>query len=212
MPVDIHLKQRPLYQRAQYEKRGLGSFYWKYRDKISLSYLNDQNAIMLDIGCGEGVTLETARLLFPQSRCIGIDGLIENLSICRAHHLNVIGGDVYHLPLQNETVDYVLFLEVIEHLVNPEMALIEIHRILKSGGKLVMVFPHDAIFRIARLLTFRFKEAFYDAGHVRQWRPADAKKMLNLYGFKVLEQKSIPFVVWPFSLHHLIFSEKERVS
>jgi SAM-dependent methyltransferase len=134
----------------------------------------------------------------------------ENLSICRAHHLNVIGGDLYRLPLQNETIDCVLFLEVIEHLFNPEIAMIELHRILKSGGKLVMVFPNDAAFKVARLLTFRFKEAFYDPGHVRQWTPADAKKLLNSYGFKVIEQKNIPFIIWRLSLHHVIFCEKER--
>jgi ubiquinone/menaquinone biosynthesis C-methylase UbiE len=209
MPVDINLKQKPLYQRAQYEKGGLGRLYWKYRDKVALSYLNDQDATVVDIGCGEGVTLETASRLFPEKFCIGIDGLVENLSICRVSHLHVIGGDVYRLPIKNEAIDCILFLEVIEHLEEPERAMMEMHRILKPKGRLVVVFPNDFMFKMARIMTLKLKESFYDPGHIRQWTPISSKKIANRNGFKVVERKSIPFSIWSISLHHLMVCEKE---
>jgi SAM-dependent methyltransferase len=209
MPVDINLKQKPLYQRAQYEKGGLGRLYWEYRDKIALSYLNDKDTTIVDVGCGEGVTLEKVSRLYPEKCCIGVDSLIENLFICRAHRLEVIGGDAYRLPIKNGAIDCILFLEVIEHLEESERAMVEMHRILKPEGRLVMVFPNDFIFKMARIMTLKLKEAFYDPGHIRQWTPGTARKMVRRNGFKVIERKSIPFSIWSISLHHVMVCEKE---
>ena len=209
MPVDIKAKYEPLYQREQYRKRGIGHIYWDYRDKIALSYLDEPDRNIADLGCGEGITLEKISRLFPIRDCLGIDGLMENLLICTSHKLKVVGGDIYHLPLQKGSFDCALLLEVIEHLSNPEMAILEIHRILKPLGKLIIIFPNDAMFKIARMLTFKFKEAAFDPGHVRQWFPKDIKKFLQHYGFRILKQKNIPFFIWPLSLHHLIVCEIE---
>ncbi|MDP3096780.1 MAG: class I SAM-dependent methyltransferase [Syntrophales bacterium] len=210
MPVDINLKQKPIYQRAQYDKGGIGRIYWNYRDKLALSCIGERDARVVDVGCGEGVTLEKVSRLYPEKCCIGVDGLKENLFICRAHRLAVMGGDVYQLPIKNESVDYILLLEVIEHLSDPEKAIVEMRRILRPMGKLVMVFPNDAVFKIARILTLRLKEAFYDPGHITQWTPGAAKELANRHGFKVIERKSIPFFIWRFSLHHLLICEKEN--
>ena len=212
MPVDIRAKQKPLYQREQYENGGIGRIYWNYRDQLALSYLGDQDARVIDVGCGEGLTLEKANRLFPEKSFIGVDGLKDNLLICNEHHLEVMGGDVYQLPLKNDAIDYILFLEVIEHLADPERAVAEMHRILRPQGKLVMVFPHDAVFKAARVLTLKLKEAFYDPGHIRQWTPGSAKTLVNRHGFKVVEQSNIPFSIWTFSLHHLMVCEKNEIS
>ena len=210
MPVDITLKETPIYQIEQYNKGGIGKLYWNYRDKAALSYLGKRDTRVIDIGCGEGITLEKVSRMFPEKCCIGVDGLQENLFICRAHHLEVIGGDIYQLPIKNETFDYILFLEVIEHLCDPESAMVEMHRILKPQGKLVMVFPNDPVFKITRILTLKLKEAFYDPGHITQWTPETAEELANRHGFIVLEQKSIPFLIWRFSLHHLMVCEKAK--
>ena len=97
MPVDIHLKQKPLYQREQYENGGIGRIYWNHRDRLSLSYLGDQDTRIVDVGCGEGLTLEKANRLFPEKSFIGVDGLKDNLFICSEHHLEVIDSEVYIL-------------------------------------------------------------------------------------------------------------------
>jgi SAM-dependent methyltransferase len=209
MPVDIHLKHAPIYQREQYDKGGIGRLYWDYRDKLALACVGEKDVRVADLGCGEGITLEKAGRLFPEKCFIGIDGLEENLFICRKHLLNVAAGDVYRLPFRNEALDFIFLLEVIEHLAEPERALTEIHRVLRPQGKMVIIFPHDVIFKIARIVTLRLKEAFYDPGHITQWTPVAARKYANRHGFKVTLERSIPFLFWPLSLHHLLVCEKE---
>jgi len=46
-----------LSQRTQYSKGGISRKYWDYRDQRIFSYIKNERRI-LDIGCGEGITLQ----------------------------------------------------------------------------------------------------------------------------------------------------------
>lgn len=208
VPVDVNLpKENVIYQREQYQKGGIGRWYWDYRDREILKFIDDRKTIV-DIGCGEGILLEKIVQRFTQKTAIGIDASIENVSICKTHNLKVYAGSVYELPLDDSSCDCVLFIEVIEHLDDPEKAIKEIYRVLNKDGKLILLFPHDSMFKLVRILTFKYKEAFYDAGHVRQFNPKDMERMLETASFRVLLKKNLPFYLWMISLHCLIVAKK----
>ena len=208
MPVDVNLpNEGMIYQREQYQKGGIGRRYWDYRDEKILGCIGLEKEIV-DIGCGEGILLEKLIQRFPDAKVSGIDPSPENVSICRKHGLDVYAGSAYELPLESASVDCVLFIEVIEHLKHPELAIREIHRILKKDGRLVLLFPQDSIFKLARLLTFKFKEAFYDAGHVKQWYPTEMIEFLRLASFETIYKRNLPFHLWLISLHCLIVARK----
>ena len=162
----------------------------------------------MDIGCGEGITLEKLIKRFPDKTIKGIDYIQENIEICRKHGLPVEQGSVYDLKINDNSIDCVIFLEVIEHLTDYKKALREIFRVLKTDGSLIMIFPNDKIFKIARILTFKFKEAFYNPGHVKQWTPKKMKRALEQLRFKVLKIENMPFYFWFSSLHCLIVAQK----
>lgn len=197
-----------IFQRAQYAKGGVGRRYWDYRDHIALSMLASSDQIIIDIGCGEGITLEKMIKRFPDSQVFGVDCMPENVDICRQYGLPVRKGNVYALDFESDSIDAVLFMEVIEHLQFPEKALCEICRILKPGGQLVVVFPNDTLFKLARLLTLKFRETFYNAGHLKQWSPQEIRRCLKDRGFSVVRTRLIPFFLWPLSLHGIISALK----
>ena len=87
-------------------------------------------------------------------------------------------------------------------------ALTELHCALRPGGRLILIFPNDRMFKIARLGMAKFREAFYDPGHVKQWTPVTIKKELTNAGFSVIHRQNLPFGVWPYCLHHLVVGEK----
>lgn len=100
-------------------------------------------------------------------------------------------------------------MDVIEHLERPEKVLEEVFQALKPGGSLVLIFPNDRMFFLSRLIFCKFKEAFYDSGHVKKWNPKEMKGLLEKTGFKISHRMNLPFFFWSVSLYHLIQAYKE---
>ena len=50
-------------------------------------------------------------------------------------------GDILNLPIEDESFDYVLCTEVLEHVFNPIEAIKELTRICKKGGKIIITTP-----------------------------------------------------------------------
>lgn len=196
-----------LSQRVQYGKGGISRKYWDYRDESIFSYIKNERRI-LDIGCGEGITLQKLLYRFPEKDISGIDVSRANVEICKKYGLPVKQGSVYDLEFGNESFDCCILTEVIEHLEYPLKAVQEIYRVLRKSGLLILLFPNDFTFKLARILTLKFREAFYDYKHLRQWTPGEIREILTGKGFLIVEQRSIPFHFWHYSLHHLVAARK----
>lgn len=96
------------------------------------------NAIVCDIGCGDGKLLFSIKNKIREG--IGIDKKIKE---GKYDNLLFIKQDIdgYKLEINSEYVDVVLLLAVLEHLRNPKNTLKEIYRILKPGGILILTTP-----------------------------------------------------------------------
>jgi SAM-dependent methyltransferase len=209
MPVHFDLpSEGMIYQRYQYEKGGIGRRYWDYRDNAVFSFIRGEDKVVLDIGCGEGITLEKLAKDRYSKTPIGIDLSPENAAICKSFGLPVVYGSAYDLPFFREYFDVCLMMESIEHMDDPSRAVREAHRVLQYGGRLIAITPHDRNFLLSRLATMKIKEAFYDPGHLRLWRPRDLHELFSACGFTVIHQRNIPFVFWLTSLHHIIVGQK----
>jgi ubiquinone/menaquinone biosynthesis C-methylase UbiE len=201
--------QETLFQRQQYAKGGVGRWYWDLRDDAFLCEIPAKASTVLDAGCGEGITLEKLVHRFPDKKVTGVDLLDENVAICREHRLPVSKGTISKLDLPDGSIDCCILAEVIEHVENSEAVFRELWRVMKSGARLIIVFPNDAVFKVARLATLKIKEAFYDPGHVRQWTPGAMKKALEQCGFRVEKTKCTPFKFWTICLHGITVAVKQ---
>jgi ubiquinone/menaquinone biosynthesis C-methylase UbiE len=196
-----------LLQREQYAKGGIGRWYWDLRDERTLSCIGPEKDI-LDLGCGEGITLEKILRRFPDRHVLGIDYAGEKIRICQERHLPARQGSAYALDLEDQSWDCCLLLEVIEHLEEPQKALREVHRVLRKGGLFLLIFPHDWLFKAARLGFLKFKEAFAPSGHVKQWTPEEMRRTLKGVGFEIQAEVCMPFGFWWCSLHCLMVARK----
>jgi len=104
----------------------------------------------LDLGTGTGRIL---RLFAPQTaQGVGVDSSREMLAIARAsvedarmRHLQMRHGDIYALPFSNDYADFVTIHQVLHYLDEPGRALAEAARVLKPGGRMLIVdfAPHE---------------------------------------------------------------------
>jgi ubiquinone/menaquinone biosynthesis C-methylase UbiE len=105
---------------------------------------------LVDLGTGTGRILE---LFSTQARHLyGIDSSRDMLAIARASlekhglkHAELRQADVYALPLSDATADVVTIHQVLHFLDEPQKALFEARRIMKSDAKLLVVdfAPHQ---------------------------------------------------------------------
>ena len=102
---------------------------------------------IVDLGCGGGKNAEGLLRRYPNSKVTGVD--YSPLSVEQTGKLNkdeilkgrfsVIQGDVSSLPLTNETYDFATAFETIYFWPGPLESFKEVSRILKPGGKFLIV-------------------------------------------------------------------------
>jgi len=96
---------------------------------------------LLDVGCGNGQFL--ARMRKIGWEVIGVELDKQAVDVAR----DMLGIYVYHGSLEEakfseDSFDAITMHHVIEHLFDPIGTLKECHRLLKPGGKLVVVTPN----------------------------------------------------------------------
>jgi len=118
---------------------------------------------VLDFGCGA----RPYESLFNVDRYIGLD--IESSGHPPEGKCPDIYYDGKHIPLDDESINHVFSAEVFEHVFNVPELFIEIHRVLRPGGTLIMTCPfvwplHEEPYDFARYTPYALKSLLSDAG------------------------------------------------
>lgn len=115
---------------------------WRFERRIKEIEKFKLNGKMLDVGCGNGYFLQAAKERGWD--CTGVEFSKNNVNFAIENFgLNIIEGDVESIKFEENTFDVVVLNDVIEHLHDPMNTLLEINRILKNEG-IVVIFTMDA--------------------------------------------------------------------
>lgn len=189
--------------------------YWKFKMKagrritgqklrptdryvLASSMINVKPGIrVLDVGCGAGGFGQVLRRQFGDSIVLyGVD--ISETALELAAHLY---DQIWQLDIEcneihqylDDLFDYIVCLEVLEHLFLPEQLLTKLISLLRDDGYFILSFPNFAFWRYRiNVLTGHFpsqQTQYRAAEHLHYWTLPSFKKMLKAVGIEVVQQE-----------------------
>jgi SAM-dependent methyltransferase len=185
----------------------VGYFYRMYRAEVLARLSNVSGRNILEIGCGEGKMFDDtdtrpvqmdASMTRLRALRLGMNGAASRFLLC---------ADGYQLPFPDASFDMVLLVAVLEHTREPWRILAEARRVLKPGGRVIMVVPNDATMSAGRLLLLKFPIRYPD--HLTFTTPGRMRRWLA-QGFSIREAFNLPFRSLPFAanLYYFVVAEK----
>ncbi len=139
----------------------------KWRKKAILKLKADDPKNILDVATGTGDLAITADKLLNVENITGVDISDEMLIIGRekldkknlSNHITFINGDSENLPFEDETFDAAIVAFGVRNFQNLEIGLAEMRRVMKTGGKMVILEftkPTFIPFKIGFNLYFKY--------------------------------------------------------
>jgi len=181
-----------LLQRDKTERNHIIELLKIIKNKYSIS-----NQKVTELGCGLGQNLE---LFKGDNYIIGVEGVQDAVELAKNLDINVILGDLnVPLMLDSNSTDWLLCLDVLEHLLNPFDLMKEIHRILTDGGKAILNVPNH--FNLSGRVKILFGNGMdvhnyfpnykeWENPHVRFFTRSAFFEMIASANFKIIDDYS----------------------
>lgn len=148
---------------------------------------------VLEVGCGAGATLAYLKKERDARWTAGIEVVPEAATEASRVADKVWTGDIEHfdLPVEPASLDAILCLDVLEHLVDPWKTIKRLVAFLRPGGMLVASLPNIRNYKVVLPLLlrgeFRYDPAggILDATHLRFFVRGTAIELLTGAGLAV---------------------------
>ncbi len=142
----------------------------------------------LELGVGTGVYIDKASKLF---KCIlAIDGsefmlteLKKKLMAQKILNVEVHQANVLYMPfIPDDSIDVVYFFGLIEHIIDIEVFVSEIRRVLRNNGKVIGITPNGASpwYKLRKIYRGTGKHCSTDKYYTKK----EIKELFNLGGFE----------------------------
>lgn len=158
----------------------------------------DENARLLEVGCGAGNLLlqATVRGSYP----IALDLSMQALTFVRSRLQEACDGpDAPRgyaciqsigelLPVPDNSFDCIILSEVIEHLEKPQISILEATRALRPGGRLLVTTPnYRSFWPLMEWAVDRLNMAPKMAGeqHISKFHPSSLRRLLMDCGLNI---------------------------
>lgn len=175
-----------------------------YSSKAAIYYANARHEILpllppnvgrvLDVGCGTGETLALLKQDRGCSWAGGVELFPNAAQEARSRVDQLFEGDIEKivLPIQPESLDVILCLDVLEHLINPWEVMTRLTDLLKPGGILIASIPNVRYAKVSLSLVFSGTWDYTDKGildrtHLRFFTRSSAINLIESPGLKVDE-------------------------
>lgn len=166
-------------------------YYNNARTEIA-DFLPEKLDKILDVGCGAGTTVGWIR---QNRRCVWIGGVElhpDAAAKARGKLDSLYEGSIEEidLPIEENSLDLILCLDILEHLVDPWSVTCRLQKLLKPGGSMIASIPNVRSKKVILPLLFKGKWDYQEFGildktHLRFFTRDSAISMLEAAGLKV---------------------------
>lgn len=180
----------------------VGFFYRMYRDEVLQRAGSIDGRQILEVGCGEGMMFDGT-----STTPIQMDVSMTRVQRARGKARYLLCADGYDLPFADGAFSLVLLVAVLEHTSEPWRLLTEARRVLKPGGRVLIVVPNDVTMSLGRVLLLKWPPRYPD--HLTFATPKRMERWLG-DGFRVRAAFPMPLRAMPFAMNLYYFVEAER--
>lgn len=206
--LDVTRHYDEYWRKKRGQSLGALSEWQKDRADIILNLLpRDRDISLSDVGCGDGSII--AYLKSKRHRdgdeFSGFDASDDAIQVARNNGLDVGFCDLGKDPELGfiKKADFITFLEVLEHMPNPEQILGRAFEVADKG--VIFSVPNTGYYRHRfRLLFGKFpvQWVLMPNEHLRFWTLTDMKWWLSVQGFKnfkIISYQGVPVLnkIWP---------------
>jgi ubiquinone/menaquinone biosynthesis C-methylase UbiE len=167
--------------------------YEKWFDNNRFAYLSELEGIKSLLSKGKGIEIGVGTGRFAGSLSIqfGVDPSISMLKRALKRGIKVAGGVGEHLPVADNSFDFVLITTTLCFLKDIEKTLTEIKRILKRSGNIILAFIDRNSFLGKRYIKKKENNPFYK--FAKFYSVEEVTKKLAKTGFSNPEIKQTLF-------------------
>jgi ubiquinone/menaquinone biosynthesis C-methylase UbiE len=177
---------------------------------------------VLEVGCGAGNVIEKA----SRGKLFGLDISLYILSKAKEklnQKIYLLQADAQYLPFKDQVFRQIICSEVLEHLLDPSAGLLEMVRVLKTEGAVIVSIPNESLINQIKGILIRlgiFQRLFQckgdygempkrmeDEWHLHTFKLGGWLDLFRKY-FRVTRLKRIPFGGLP--LRYVIRLEKMK--
>jgi len=155
----------------------------------------------LDVGCGEGNFIHylTSQNVINHLVAVDLDHRKLRLAKWLYPNYTYLNADIKQLNFKDNTFDYVIASEVLEHIPAPIEAMREIQRVAKKGAYFIFSVPHEPFFRWGNVVRGKYwQKGGRTPTHINFWMLSEFKKFIS--GFVEIEE-AYWFSVFPWMLY-----------
>ena len=158
-------------------------------------HISKGNNRVLEVGCAEGLLGEYLKKHDLAEEVVGIELTSDAALVAQTRLDRVICGDIetmdyVSVDLKEESFDYIICGDVLEHLRDPWATLTRLETLLKNDGKLIASIPNVRHWSVLLPLLLKGEwtyrpQGIMDRTHLRFFTRKTAVKLIQLSGIKV---------------------------
>lgn len=149
-----------------------------------LDQLHVGSSLGLEVGCGEGNIIHHLIDKGVVGNIVAVDLQPEKLKSASQRNPGVdcLAADINRMIFKPDTFDYILAIEMFEHLPDPDRGMRELCRVAKQGAFLLISVPHEPFFHWGNLARGKYLDRMGKTpSHLNFWSRSQFRTFLEHY-------------------------------